>query len=211
MINFTVFQKSTPHALRAITLATFPPAFVILLISGIALKQVNPAIGLVPLFFSAAYAALLLANEKKCGCQAGGLTGTPFHFILDFLIGTGLLVCLILAWIFMGDRWCRRHGGVVIGTYGTNFFICNFLVHLYFVLGQLKEALEGGQTYPTSCPQCRSGTISFSVGSFQFGKDYSFGGKVREGMKNGYAPLLDTDGEPRVSADERSNAVENMV
>lgn len=123
MINFTVFQKSTPHALRAISLATFPPAFLILLIAGLALEQVNPAIALIPLFFSSAYAALLLSNEKKCGCQAGGLTGTPFHFILDFLIGTGLLTCLILAWIFMRDTW-RSHG-VILGTYGTNFIICN--------------------------------------------------------------------------------------
>jgi len=85
------------------------------------------------------------------------------------------------------------------------------LVHLYFVLDQLKEALERGQTYPTSCPQCRSGTISFSVGGFQFGKDYSFGGGAREGSKNGYAPLLDGDGEPRVSADGGPNAAESMV
>lgn len=124
MINLTVFSKSTPHALRAISLATFPPAFFILLIAGLMLEQVNPAIGLIPLFFSSAYAGLLLANEKKCGCQAGGLTGTPFHFILDFVIGTGLLVCLILAWVFMGDRYCHDHG-IILGTYGTNFLICN--------------------------------------------------------------------------------------
>lgn len=123
MINLTVFQKSTPHTLRAVSLATFPPAFIILLIAGIALDQVNPAIGLIPLAFSSTYAAILLANEKKCGCQAGGLTGTPFHFILDFVIGTGLLVCLILAWVFMGSHY--RIGAVILGTYGTNFLICN--------------------------------------------------------------------------------------
>ncbi len=124
MINLTVFQKSTPHALRAISLATFPPAFIILLTSGLALEQVNPAIGLVPLFFSSAFAALLLANERRCGCKAGGLTGTPFHFILDFVIGAGLLVCLILAWVFVGARRSRRHG-IMLGTYGTNFLMCN--------------------------------------------------------------------------------------
>lgn len=122
MINLTIFQKSTPHTLRAISLLTFAPAFLILLVAGIGLKQVNPAIGLVPLFFSSFYSAVLLSNEKKCGCQAGGLTGTPFHFILDFLIGTGLLVCLILSWVFMG--YYREHG-VILGTYGTNFLICN--------------------------------------------------------------------------------------
>jgi hypothetical protein len=122
MINLTVFQKSTPHALRAISLASFVPAFPLLLIAGIALGQVNPAIGLVPLFFSSLYSAVLLANEKKCGCQAGGLTGTPFHFILDFLLGVGLLVCLILAWVLMGYY---HESGVILGTYGTNFMIVN--------------------------------------------------------------------------------------
>lgn len=85
------------------------------------------------------------------------------------------------------------------------------LVHLYFVLCHLKGALEGGQTYPMSCPHCRSGTISFSIGGFQFGKEYSFGGGSSGRSKNGYAPLLDGDGEPRVSADERPNGTENMV
>ena len=122
MINLTIFHKSTPHALRALSLLSFFPAFPILLIAGIALEQVNPAIGLVPLFVSALYSALLLSNEKKCGCKASGLTGTPFHFILDFLIGTGLLVCLILTWVFIGYY---RESGVVLGVYGTNFMIVN--------------------------------------------------------------------------------------
>lgn len=122
MINLTIFHKSTAHTLRALSLLSILPAFPILLIAGIALKQVNPAIGLVPLFFSSLYSAILLSNEKKCGCHAAGLTGTPFHFILDFLIGTGLLVCLILAWIFIGYR---RDCGVVLGVYGTNFIILN--------------------------------------------------------------------------------------
>lgn len=122
MINLTIFQKSTPHALRALSLASFAPAFPLLLIAGIDLEQVNPAIGLVPLFFSSLYSGMLLSNEKKCGCGAAGLTGTPFHFILDFLLGVGLLVCLILAWVFIGYH---RGGGVVLGVYGTNFLILN--------------------------------------------------------------------------------------
>lgn len=85
------------------------------------------------------------------------------------------------------------------------------LVHLYFVLCQLKEALEGGQSYPTSCPQCQSGSISFSVGGFQFGRSYQFGSASKGGMKNGYAPLLDGDGEPRVSTDERTSGGESIV
>ncbi|KAF1923024.1 uncharacterized protein M421DRAFT_76492 [Didymella exigua CBS 183.55] len=198
MINLTVFQKSTPHALRAISLASFIPAFPIFLIAGIGLQQLNPAIGLVPLFFSSLYSAILLSNEKKCGCQAGGLTGTPFHFILDFLIGTGLLTCLILAWALMGYY---RESGVILGT----------LVHLYFVLCQLKEALDGAPVFPSSCPQCRSGTLSFSIGGFEFGKSCSFGTGAITGFKNGYTPLLNGDGEPRVYSDEHTNEGESMV
>ena len=67
--------------------------------------------------------------------------------------------------------------------------------------------MQGGQTYPMSCPQCQSGSISFSFGGFQFGKSYNFG----TGIKNGYAPLLDEGGEPRVSTDDRPSAGENMV
>ena len=122
MKNFTIFHTSTAHTLRALSLFSFLPAFPILLLAGIGLRQVNPAIGLVPLFFSALYSAILLSNEKKCGCQAGGLTGTPFHFVLDFVIGVGLLVCLILAWVLMGYY---RDRGVILGTYGTNFLIGN--------------------------------------------------------------------------------------
>jgi len=126
ILNFTIFTKSTPHALRAISLATFPPAFLILLIQGICTSRVNPAIGILPLFFSSAFAALLLANEKKCGCQASGLTGTPIHLVFDLMLGIGLLVCLILSWVFMANF--DDGLGVMWGTYGTNFLICNLYV-----------------------------------------------------------------------------------
>lgn len=96
VLNLTIFTKSRFHAMRAISLAVFLPAFLILLIQGIASNNVNPAIGILPLFFSSTYSALLLANEKKCGCQASGLTGTPIHLVLDVLLGVALLVCLIL-------------------------------------------------------------------------------------------------------------------
>ncbi len=84
-------------------------------------------------------------------------------------------------------------------------------VHLYFVVDQLKVSLQGGQTHSMSCPLCQNGTISFSIGGFEFRKDYSFGAASKSGMKNGYAPLLDGDGEPRVSTDERASGAESMV
>lgn len=95
-INLTIFTRSINHALRAVSLAISLPAFPILLIHGLLSNNVNPAIGILPLFFSTAYSALLLANEKRCGCQASGLTGTPVHLAADICLGVGHLVCLIL-------------------------------------------------------------------------------------------------------------------
>jgi hypothetical protein len=129
LLNFSIFTKSVPHALRAISLAVFPPGFLILFFQGIASHRVNPAIGILPLFISSAFAALLLANEKKCGCQASGLMGTPIHLVLDLMIGIGLLVCLILDWVMMTQRTDR--GLVMLGTYGTNFLICNLYVDFH--------------------------------------------------------------------------------
>jgi hypothetical protein len=129
LLNLTIFSKSVPHALRALSLATFPPAFLILFIQGITSRDVNPAIGILPLFFSAAFSALLLANEKKWGCQASGLTGTPIHLVFDLVIGIGLLVCLILDWVFMtqGRTYydITGPGLTILRTYGTNFLIFN--------------------------------------------------------------------------------------
>jgi len=122
-LNFTIFTKSTAHTLRALSILTFPPAFLILLIQGILSGRVLPALGILPLFFSSAFAALLLANEKRCGCQSSGLSGTPIHLVFDVLLGAALLVLLILTWIFLS----KNHNGdlVMLGTYGTNFLIFN--------------------------------------------------------------------------------------
>ncbi|KAF2026569.1 hypothetical protein EK21DRAFT_73907 [Setomelanomma holmii] len=172
VLNLTIFTKSVPHALRAIALASFPPGFLILLIQGIIAGRVNPAIGILPLFFSAAFSALLLANEKKCGCQASGLAGTPIHLVFDLIIGVGLLVCLILDWVLMTQQG---------------------LIHLYFVGVQLQDSLTPGQRYPMSCPQCQN--TAFTVGNIKLAN-------VSTGLRDGYAPLLDNEGRPRVSVDE---------
>ncbi|KAH7119604.1 hypothetical protein B0J11DRAFT_64427 [Dendryphion nanum] len=192
LLNLTIFTKSRAHTLRAISVATFPPGFFFLLIHGIATQRVNPAIGIIPLFLSASFSALLLANEKRCGCQSSGLSGTPIHLVVDLLLGIGLLVCLILSWVFLERSY---GGGIMFGTYCTNFLIVNFSFHLYFVLSQIWDALQPGASYPASCPQCQFGPFTISKG----------------GMRNGYAPLLDGDGEPTGSAEDARNAAESAV
>ncbi|KAF1998557.1 hypothetical protein P154DRAFT_439078 [Amniculicola lignicola CBS 123094] len=186
VLNLKIFTKSTYHTLRAVSVITFPPAFFFLLIQGIASRRVNPAISLLPLFFSSFYSLFLLANERQCGCQASGLTGTPIHLVCDLLLGIGLLVCLILTWVFLPQHW---DGPVImLGTYCTNFIIVNFLVHLHFTLRTLYEAMAPGQNYPSSCPRCQNGGPFFMA--------------IQKGLKSGYTPLLDRDGGPRGSVDE---------
>jgi hypothetical protein len=48
-------------------------------------------------------------------------------------------------------------------------------------------------SYPMSCPQCQNS--SFSVGNIKLSD-------VASGLKDGYAPLLDSQGEPRGSIEE---------
>lgn len=116
----THLPAPSPHSLRALSILSFPPAFVLLLTSGIISGHVNPSISLLPLFFSAAYAAILLANSRRCGCPASGLTGTPVHMMCDMLCAGPLLVCLILGWVSMGQRY-RDAAGVILGSYGSVF------------------------------------------------------------------------------------------
>jgi hypothetical protein len=77
-------------------------------------------------------------------------------------------------------------------TYMGSWLIKDSAIHLYFVGKQLQEALVG-PSYPMSCPQCPN--TSFAVGNFKLAH-------ITAGLKDGYAPLLDQNGEPRGSVEE---------
>ncbi|KAF2117233.1 hypothetical protein BDV96DRAFT_490026 [Lophiotrema nucula] len=195
VMNVRIFTQSIPHTLRAISIITFPPAFLVLLITGIVSEQVNPAIGILPLFFSSVYAIILLAHEKRCGCQNSGLTGTPLHLVFDFAIGLGLLICLILTWVHLPRAYPR--GMIMLGTYGSNFMITNFLIHLYFVGVQIWELITPGIHFVDSCPECQYGPFA----------------NIPKAAR-GYAPLLDGQGRPageEENHDEGPNGVESAV
>jgi hypothetical protein len=56
---------------------------------------------------------------------------------------------------------------------------------------------------PASCPQCQS--FSFTIGNIKLAS-------VSTGLRDGYAPLLDREGEPRGSVEEsRSTEDGEMV
>ena len=117
------FTKSSAHTLRTIAVLTFIPGFLMLAIQGLKTHQKFPAVGIVPLFFSTAFSALLLAKQKRCGCQPSGLIGALI-FVCEVILGAGLLVVLIWWWVVVPWKWVRREM-IMLGSYGTNFLIVN--------------------------------------------------------------------------------------
>jgi len=116
-----------------------------------------------------------------------------------------LTTFLLRDWVNMSIGYNRDEGMLMLGTYCTNFLICNLyaphhqlrldtantssFIHLYFVVTQLLDALQPGSAYPMSCPQCQD--RHFSVGNIKIGA------RLQD-----YAPLLDRSGEPRNSVEE---------
>ncbi|KAF2009575.1 hypothetical protein BU24DRAFT_497174, partial [Aaosphaeria arxii CBS 175.79] len=83
-----------PLPLRRTPLFVLAPAFPLLLTQGLISRRVNPAIGILPLFLSAAFSAYLLSNTSRIG-----LAGTPVHLVADVVLAIALLTCLILDWV----------------------------------------------------------------------------------------------------------------
>ena len=132
LLRLRIPSRTPAHTLRALCIVTFPFAFVFLLVHGIVSKHVVPAIGLVPMFLSVIYSAFLLYNDKTFGGDAGVLSGTPLHLLLDLMLACGLLAVLILSWIFVPrgysrNYWDSRQGGwVMFGTYATVWMMVNW-------------------------------------------------------------------------------------
>lgn len=175
IFNFKIISKSPAHILRALTIFTFPPAFIMLLIHGITSSRFNPAMGLLPLSASSAFGAAILYNEKECDCESSSLIRSPTLYIMDLILGVGLLVALIATWVTLPHQW--DGSSVMLGTYGTNFLLINFLVHAYFVVQQLYELLSIIANR-TSCPQCNYSPLTPNAG--------------RRRAK-GYAPLVNNE------------------
>lgn len=111
----------TPHVsllIRKATVFTFPPAFIICLVHGLVSQIPVPALGLIPMFFSALLGAFLMYRDQiTFGGSPITLTKANVLFA-DLTLGVSLLVILILSWIFVPVH--RYHGGeVMLGTYAT--------------------------------------------------------------------------------------------
>jgi hypothetical protein len=83
------------------------------------------------------------------------LTGTPIHLVFDLVLGIGLLVCLILDWVCLSNSYADR-GLVMLGTYGTNFLICNWYVpSSIYVLNDYKLTTKVSRTSTSSASSCK--------------------------------------------------------
>jgi hypothetical protein len=71
--------------------------------------------GLLPLSASSAFGAAILCNKKECGCEPFSLTRSPILYIMDLILGVGLLMALIATWVTLPYRW--DGSSVMLGTY----------------------------------------------------------------------------------------------
>jgi hypothetical protein len=113
-----------PVFLRRITIYSFPPAFIMLLIHGIGTGVPFPALGLLPLAASALLGAIILYRERILGLGSPIQSlSEPNIFYSDVTIAVFMIAMLIPTWILLDNPWDR--GMIVLGTYGSVFMMVN--------------------------------------------------------------------------------------
>lgn len=114
---------SSVALLRQLTILSFPPAFILLLIHGIAAEIAFPALGLLPLAASALLGALIL-HRDQFAAAGSPIQSLSSHnvFIADVTSAVFLLAFLVPSWIMLTDAPSPL---IVLGTYGTVFMMLN--------------------------------------------------------------------------------------
>ncbi|KAH8890903.1 hypothetical protein GQ53DRAFT_162765 [Thozetella sp. PMI_491] len=174
---------SDGRVLRIVTSATFLPAFPLCLAHGVVSHSPVPAVGLVPLAFSAGTGIFLLARGRAGGTatagepaaveegQAEGQEGedsSPTRsaphplivFAADVVLAVALMVVLVFTWIRTGHGQPAQLA--MLASYATIPLLINFLIHLYLAVRELSRglALHGlmqwvaWQAVPPDCPNC---------------------------------------------------------
>lgn len=115
------------RTLRLVTLITFPPAFIMLLIHGILGGGAFPAVALIPLAISALL-ALYLLNPNAVTAGGSAITLADGHVVaIDLSLAIWLFVMCICSWINV-PRWRHDRGLVMLGTYGSVWVMVNWCV-----------------------------------------------------------------------------------
>ncbi|KAF9872280.1 hypothetical protein CkaCkLH20_10107 [Colletotrichum karsti] len=171
-------SPTTNVVLRKITIISFPPAFIILLIHGIISNCAFPALGILPIVSSAILGLFIIRRDvvAALGSPIQALSPSNIFFADLFLAGFHFIF-LLISWAMIRDPWDR--GQVVLGTYGTVPMMVNTGIHLYILIPQIGHLFVNRTC---DCPHCQTVT-----------KTSYFSSGVSE-----YTPLSDGDTEPEV-------------
>ncbi|KAH8197849.1 hypothetical protein TruAng_007996 [Truncatella angustata] len=161
-------------ALRVIAVASFVPAFPLLLAHGIVSHSPVPATGLVPLAFSAGASLFILVRQNKPvhdaseeAAQGEADSETPpdgsshsiVTFAVDLIAAAALLIVLVFSWLesarFNGQQ-------ATLAAYATIPLLVNLFLHLYLAVRSFSSGLAlhdltqylAWQVLPADCPNC---------------------------------------------------------
>ncbi|KAK0652794.1 hypothetical protein B0T16DRAFT_387997 [Cercophora newfieldiana] len=151
-------------ALRTVLAVSLVPGFGLLIAAGAVSHHVVPAIGLVPLFFSAVFSLALLNSSDYQ--QTGSARSSPIRphahandggeshlrpgpeeqsstfekrhpilvFLADVIFATSLMVVLVFTWISMSWSWRWGGSSTVLATYATMPLLTNFFIHAWLAI-----------------------------------------------------------------------------
>ncbi|KAH6990703.1 hypothetical protein BGZ61DRAFT_528228 [Ilyonectria robusta] len=157
-------QPSASHSsLRIVTIATFLPAVPLCIAHGVLSNHPVPAVGLVPLAFSASGAVFLLrrgatAHDDDDKSLAAKLSHPVLVFACDVILAAALMVVLVFTWIAPGGSASLS----MLAAYATIPLLVNFCVHLLLALQSFYTGLAihslvqwlAWRTLPPDCPNC---------------------------------------------------------
>lgn len=113
--------------LRRVTILSFVPAFIILLIHGIASSWAFPALGILPLAVSTVLGALLLHRDRVAALGSPIQALSPGNILYaDAALAVWYFLFLIPTWVFLPRP--SDEGLIILGTYGSVFLIVNMSV-----------------------------------------------------------------------------------
>lgn len=136
MVSSTVF-------LRRITILSFPPAFVILLIHGVGCSWAFPALGILPLAVSAVLGALLLHRDRVAALGSPIQALSPENiFYADATLAAWYFAFLIPTWVLLHRP--SEEEMIILGTYGSVFLMVNWFVSLISLRPLLLSLLTLG-------------------------------------------------------------------
>ncbi|ROW06772.1 hypothetical protein VMCG_04141 [Cytospora schulzeri] len=130
--------------LRRITVFSFPPAFIMLLIHGISSGNAFPALGILPHAASVVFGTLLLFRETVASFGSSVQALSAYNvFCADIALTIWYFGFLIPTWLLLDNTWDVM---IILGTYGSVFMMVNFAIHFYFAAAEALHIVTSRQS-----------------------------------------------------------------